>query len=50
MMKRIASEARAEIEHLLDRKVFLEVFVKVRPGWREDPRFLGEMDWRSAKR
>jgi GTP-binding protein Era len=47
MMKRIATEARLEIEQLLDRKVFLEVFVKVRPDWRDDAGFLGEMDWRA---
>ncbi len=33
MIKRIASAAREEMEQLLDCKVFLEVFVKVEPGW-----------------
>jgi GTPase len=32
-LKRIASEARQDLERLLDGKVFLEVWVKVRSGW-----------------
>jgi GTPase len=32
-LKRIGSEARQELEHLLDGKVFLELWVKVRSGW-----------------
>jgi len=28
------------------RKVFLELHVKVREKWRDDPRFLAELDWR----
>lgn len=47
MLKRIGTEARLEAEQLLDRKIFLELFVKVRENWREDPRFLNEIDWRS---
>lgn len=47
MMKRIGTMARQEMEALLSRKIFLELFVKVRPRWRENPQFLKEMDWRS---
>jgi GTP-binding protein Era len=47
MLKSIGSQARREIESLFSRKVFLELFVKVRPGWREDPTFLNAIDWRS---
>lgn len=47
MMKRIGTSARQEMEALLSRKIFLELFVKVRPRWRENPQFLKEMDWRS---
>ena len=34
-LKRIGSEARQELERLLDAKVFLELWVKVRSGWAE---------------
>lgn len=37
MLKKIGSEARVEIEKLLDRQVFLGLFVKVVPNWTEDP-------------
>jgi len=47
MLKSIGSQARREIEALFSRKVFLELFVKVRSGWREDPAFLNAIDWRS---
>jgi len=47
MLKRIGTLARQEMERLLERKVFLELFVKVRPHWRESQEFLKEMDWRS---
>ncbi len=47
MLKKIGSEARRELERLLDRKVFLSLFVKVKPRWRDDPSFLNAIDWRS---
>ena len=47
LMKRIGTDARLEAEQRLGRKIFLELFVKVRPNWREDPQFLSEIDWRS---
>ena len=34
-LKRIGTEARQELEHLLDAKVFLELWVKVRSGWAD---------------
>lgn len=42
-IKSVGTAARHAIERLLDRRVFLELFVKVKPGWQEDPRFLREM-------
>lgn len=48
MLKRIGTEARLEAERLLERKIYLELFVKIRENWREDPRFLNEIDWRSV--
>ena len=47
MLKQIGTEAREEIETLLDHKVFLELFVKVQENWRENPAFLNELDWRT---
>jgi len=35
-LKRIGTEARTELERLMGRKVFLEVWVKVRSGWADD--------------
>jgi GTP-binding protein Era len=42
MIKIIGSDARKEIEKFLDQKIFLELFVKVRPKWRENDHFLKE--------
>ncbi|MBS1831866.1 MAG: GTPase Era [Acidobacteria bacterium] len=47
LLKKIGTSARRDIEKLLDTKVFLELFVKVREDWREDPQFLNEIDWRA---
>ena len=46
MLKTIGTEARAELEQMLDRKVFLELFVKVRPDWRDQAAIVRELDWR----
>jgi GTPase len=42
MIKRLGTEARIEIEKFLDRKVFLELFVKIRPKWHENETHLRE--------
>ncbi len=47
LMKEIATQARLEIEKLLEKKVFLTLFVKVNPKWRENEAFLKELDWRA---
>ncbi|MEO8080753.1 MAG: KH domain-containing protein, partial [Caldimonas sp.] len=39
-LKRIGSEARQDLEHLLEAKVFLELWVKVRSGWADDEAHL----------
>ena len=39
-LKRIGSEARQELEPLLDARVFLELWVKVRGGWADDEQHL----------
>jgi GTPase len=45
MLKRIGTEARKELESLLSAKVFLGLFVKVAPDWRENPQRVRELDW-----
>ena len=39
-LKRIGSEARRDIEKMVDKKVFLETPVKVKNNWRNDSREL----------
>jgi len=47
MLKRIGTLAREEMEVMFGRKVFLELYVKVQPRWRENPAFLEQLDWHS---
>lgn len=42
MIKKIGTESRVEIEKFIGQKVFLELFVKVKPGWRENELQLKE--------
>lgn len=42
-LKQIGTAARADIEKLLGRHVFLNLFVKVREHWRDDERALNEL-------
>ncbi|MBH2005449.1 MAG: GTPase Era [Sphingobacteriia bacterium] len=42
MIRQIGMEARRDIEAFLQRKVFLELFVKVRPKWRDNDLQLKE--------
>jgi len=44
MVKRIGTEARLELEAILGTKIFLDLHVGVSERWREDERFLGELD------
>ncbi len=46
-LKKIGTEARLEMESIFARKIFLELFVKVQPHWRESPEFLNAIDWRA---
>ena len=39
-LKRIGTEARVELERLMDAKVFLELWVKVRSGWADSEEHL----------
>lgn len=44
-LKRIASEARQDMERLFDGKVYLEVWVKVKSGWTDDERLLKSLGY-----
>lgn len=46
MLKRIGTGARLQIEKMLGNKVYLELFVKVRPDWRNSREFVDRLDWR----
>ncbi|MGB2625074.1 MAG: GTPase Era [Candidatus Acidiferrum sp.] len=45
MLKKIGTEARKELEKLFDKKIYLGLFVKVVPDWRENPQRVRELDW-----
>jgi len=44
-LKRIATEARMEMERLFEARVFLEVWVKVKSGWADDERALKSLGY-----
>jgi GTPase len=44
-LKAIASQAREDMEKLFGGKVFLEVWVKVKPGWMDDPAALKRLGY-----
>ncbi len=46
MLKKIGAAARRELERRLGTKVFLELFVKVQPGWRDSRGFVETLDWK----
>jgi GTPase len=45
VLKKIGTEARKELEAIFGVKVYLGLFVKVVPNWREDPQKVRELDW-----
>lgn len=47
MLKKIGTEARAEMERLFGVKIYLDLHVRVQPGWREQTAFLNTLDWRT---
>ena len=46
MLKKIGTAARIQIERMIGTKVFLELYVKAEPGWRDSRAFVEELDWR----
>ncbi|MBI4388129.1 MAG: GTPase Era, partial [Candidatus Omnitrophica bacterium] len=44
LVKEIGSAARADIEHFLGKKVFLNIWVKERENWKKDEQFLNRLE------
>jgi GTP-binding protein Era len=49
MIRRIGTEARRDLEEMLDGRVFLDLHVKVRSDWRDDERILDELGLRPRR-
>ena len=47
MLKQIGTQARQEMERLFGLKIYLDLHVRVQPGWRENRAFLNALDWRT---
>ncbi|APB32967.1 GTP-binding protein Era [Gloeomargarita lithophora Alchichica-D10] len=46
MLKTIGSQARQEMQKLISGPVYLQLFVKVEPKWRQTPRLLQDLGYR----
>src|ERR1700712_5426489 len=44
MIKAIGTAARLDLEEYLERRIYLELFVRVETGWREDRAILAQLD------
>jgi len=44
-IKQVGTDARKDIEELLGKKVFLELWVKVKKGWADDERALKSLGY-----
>jgi GTPase len=44
-IKKIGTQARRELESLLGTHIFLELFVKVQPNWRQNAALIRQLDW-----
>jgi len=47
MLKRIGTLAREEMERLFATRIYLDLHVRIEPGWREKRAFLDALDWRT---
>ncbi|HEY2018079.1 MAG TPA: GTPase Era [Bryobacteraceae bacterium] len=47
MLKKIGTLAREEMERMFGVKIYLDLHVRVQPGWREKAAFLNTLDWRT---
>src|SRR5438876_1456842 len=50
MLKKIGTEARKELESILASKIYLGLFVKVAPDWRENPQKVRELEFLAGLR
>jgi GTP-binding protein Era len=46
-LKKIGTEARQELEHVLSTKIYLELQVAVARGWRDNAERVRQLDWRT---
>jgi GTP-binding protein Era len=44
-MKKIGTQARKDLEKILGTRIFLELFVKVQPNWRQNSALVRQLDW-----
>jgi GTP-binding protein Era len=44
-LKKVGTLARKDMESFFEKKVFLQIFVKVNPDWREDKRKLKQFGY-----
>ncbi len=47
MLKQVGTLARQEMERIFGVKIFLDLHVRVQPGWRGKAAFLDALDWRT---
>jgi len=48
MLKSIGQESRTDLEHLIESKVFLQLWVKVKEGWSDDERALQSLGYKDT--
>jgi GTPase len=46
-LKKIGTLARHEMERIFGVKIYLDLHIRVQPGWREQATFLNTLDWRT---
>ena len=47
VLVKIGTMARIEMEKVFDVKIYLDLHVRVQPGWRDEAAFLNTLDWRT---